>query len=176
MEELIAKRYVKALTAVSTKEELTNYGQLLTELSEALETPEIKAVILSPEVKDEQKCRLILSAIETADEKFKNLIRLLAEKKRLNLIPVLAEELEKQLSFLENRFEGVVYSAVELEEKEIKEIEKALQKRVGAEIKLHEEVGKFDGIKVEVESLGLEISFSKSRIKNMMIEHILKAI
>ena len=34
----------------------------------------------------------------------------------------------------------------------------------------------FDGVKMKIEDLGLEIHFSKSRINSQIIEHIAKAI
>jgi len=34
----------------------------------------------------------------------------------------------------------------------------------------------FDGIKVDVDGLGVEISFSRSRISDQIVDHILKAI
>jgi hypothetical protein len=37
-------------------------------------------------------------------------------------------------------------------------------------------VSDYDGIKVDIEGLGVEISFAKNIFKSQMIEHILKAV
>jgi F-type H+-transporting ATPase subunit delta len=38
------------------------------------------------------------------------------------------------------------------------------------------EVNNYDGIKVDIDGLGVEIGFAKSKFKSQMIEHILKAV
>ncbi len=176
MIELVAKRYVKALVESSSKKELEKYSKYLEQLSKAFADKDVRDILLSPEIDESKKAKLLIDSLKDADKKFVNFLKLLAEKKRVYLIPQIFDELRKQLYFVENRFEGKVYSEFDLSEKELKEIEKTLSKRVGSKIVLHKAPQKFDGIKVEVESLGIEISFSRSRIKNQIIEHILKAI
>lgn len=176
MEELVAKRYVKALVETSSIKELEKYNELLKVLSDLFEQKEISQILLSPEIDEKKKCELLLDALKDVDDKFKNLIKLLAEKKRIYLIPEISKELQKELYSLKNEYEGLVYSETDLDEKEIKEIEDTLSKRVGAKVVLKKAPQKYDGIKVEVDSLGIEISFSRSKLKNQIIEHILKAI
>ncbi len=176
MVELVAKRYIKALIESSSLEELKGYAENLAVLSEAFYEEKAGAFLLSPEVEENKKAEVLLSLLKESDAKFTNFVKLLASKKRISIIPDLYRELVERLHFLENRFEGVVYSETELKREEINEIEQTLSKRVGAQIELKPAPGEFDGIKVEVESLGIEISFSRSRIKSQIIEHILKAI
>ncbi|WP_281950553.1 F0F1 ATP synthase subunit delta [Nitrosophilus kaiyonis] len=176
MEELIAKRYVKALVDSSSIDELEKYNSILKALSSLFKEKEIKDILASPEIKEEKKCELLLNAIKEEDKKIKNFLKLLAEKKRISLIPDISRELQNQLYVLKNEYEGKVYSETELNDKELKEIEDSLSKKVGAKIVLKKSPQKYDGIKVEVDSLGIEISFSRSKIKNQIIEHILKAI
>jgi len=176
MEELIAKRYVKALIKTSDVKELEKYSQMLEALSSLFKDKKIASILYSPEINEKKKCELLLDGLKEADEKFKNLLKLLAEKKRIYLIEEIAKELKKELYKIKNEYLGKVYSETELSEKEIKEIEESLSKKVGAKIILQKSPQKFDGIKVEVDSLGIEISFSKSKLKNQIIEHILKAI
>ena len=176
MEELVAKRYVKALIESSNIEELENYLNYLEALSKAFENKDIAQILYSPEIDENKKCELLIESIKDANEKFKNFLKLLAEKKRISLIPDIYKELKNQLYILKNEYEGVVYSESELNDQEIKEIEDSLSKKVGAKIVLKKAPQKYDGIKVEVDSLGIEISFSRSKIKNQIIEHILKAI
>jgi len=176
MEELVAKRYIKALVQSSSEGELEKYNDYLKVLSALFVDTQISSILKSPEIDENKKCELLLEAVKNVDSKFKNLIRLLAEKKRISLVPDLSRELQNQLYFIKNEFKGKVYSEFDLSDDELKKIEETLSKRVGAKILLHKEPQKYDGIKVEVDSLGIEISFSRSRIKNQIIEHILKAI
>ncbi|MRJ02802.1 MAG: F0F1 ATP synthase subunit delta [Epsilonproteobacteria bacterium] len=175
MVELIAKRYIKALRQSMGKEELKETLELLQVISDLFKYPEIRGVLLSPEIKEEQKAKLLLETLKPENGKIVNLIKLLAQKRRIPMIPALARELEREIAIMEGRFTGCLYSDFDLTPEEIGEIAKALEKRVGGEIEL-KECGGYDGIKVEIDIVGLEIDFSRSKIKKQIIENILKAI
>jgi len=130
---------------------------------------------LSPEIKEERKAQLLLDAFQPDNPKIVNLIKLLAQKRRLSIFPALAKELRVQLALRERRFSGCVYSDFDLEAEDLAKLEEALSKRVGGTIQLRR-CGEYDGIKVEVDIVGVEIDFSRSRIKKQLIETILKAI
>jgi len=175
MQELVAKRYVKALQKSMSAQELKETLEVLRGIAAAFEDQKIRTLLLSPQIKEEKKAELLLEALKPQNPKIVNLIKLLALKRRLSLIPYLVRELEREIALLEKRFEGCVYSDFELSREEIEKIEKALSKRVGATIVLSP-CGTYDGIRVEVEIVGVEIDFSRSRIKKQLIENILKAI
>ena len=58
----------------------------------------------------------------------------------------------------------------------MQELSSSLSKKFDLNISLEFVENDFNGIKVDVEDLGVEINFSKSRINSQMIEHIIKAI
>ena len=176
MEELIAKRYIKALKSLMSVEELKKTLELFEIISTLFQDPKIKSVLLSPEVKEEKKAKLLIEAIKPEDKRIANFIELLAQKRRLALFPILAKELRLELAIMQKEFEGCVYSNFDLDPKEIESIQEALSKRVDASIKLKQCSHEYDGIKVEVDTIGVEIDFSRSRIKKQLIENILKAI
>ena len=176
MEELIAKRYVKALLQSASLDELKEIESYLQAIATLFKEWKIKEIIISPEVSEKEKLELLLGGLKNPNKKFVNLIKLLAQKRRLSLIPHLAKELENQIALMQRSFQGRIYSEYDLGEQEIAEIEKALSKRIGAEVKLHQTDQKYDGIKVEVDTVGIEIEFSKSKIKKQIIENILQAI
>ncbi|MRI58564.1 MAG: ATP synthase F1 subunit delta [Epsilonproteobacteria bacterium] len=177
MEELIAKRYVKALREVADLEELKEIYTYLNALSLLFKDWRAKEILVSPEVKTEQKLALLIDPIkEQVNPKLINFLKILAQKGRLGLIPAIAKELKDLIAYMEKRFEGRVYSEFELSKEELKKIEEALAKRVGGTVVLAQAPQKFDGIKVEVDTVGIEIEFSKSKIKKQLIEEILKAI
>ncbi len=174
MEELIAKRYAKALSAASKEIEKT--AKVLTVLGEAIGTESIDTVLRSPVVKESQKTEMVLAALgKEADDTLVNFVRVLGEKKRLALIPVIARVLNAELQKASNKFEGEVLSAEPLDKKELQKLEKALKKYSGAEITLKRKEARVDGIKVSVEDLGIEVNFSKERVKQQLIEHIKRA-
>ena len=176
MEELIAKRYVKALKSVMSESELQKALELFEVVTQLFGDEKIRGVLLSPEVKEEKKAQLLIDALKIEDKKLINFIRLLASKRRIALFPVLAKELKRELALMQKRFTGCVYSDFELSEDELGAIKEALAKRVGAQIELEQCGKEYDGIKVEVDTIGIEIDFSRSRIKKQLIENILKAI
>ena len=50
------------------------------------------------------------------------------------------------------------------------------QEKNDVKLSLSQNVGDYDGIKVDIDGLGVEISFSKDRLRAQLIDHILKAV
>ncbi len=176
MEELIAKRYIKALRESTSLEELQQIEQYLSAMAGLFKDWKIKEIIVSPEIKSDEKLELLIGGLKEPNKKFVNFMKVLAAKRRLSLIPLLAKELKNQIALMQKRFEGRVYSEFDLSKDEIAQIEEALAKRIGAQIKLSQAAQSYDGIKVEVDTVGIEIEFSKSKIKKQLIDEIIKAI
>ncbi len=176
MEALIAKRYVKALVETMSLDELQKTLDYLEAVAALFKDRKIKDILLSPEIKEEQKAQWILDSLKGADEKIKNFIKILAQKKRIAAIPDIVKELQRKIAQLKQEYEGVIYSNFDLQKSEIAKIEDALSKKAGAKIHLKKSEKPYDGIKVEVDTIGLEIDFSMPKIKKQLIENILKAI
>jgi F-type H+-transporting ATPase subunit delta len=77
---------------------------------------------------------------------------------------------------MNNSYTGVVYTNNELDAKYMSSIEEQFSKKFNVNLSLSQNVCDYDGIKVDIDSLGVEISFSKERLKSQMIDHILKAV
>ena len=176
MNELIAKKYVKALTQSLELDSLREVAEVLNALAEALDK-EVEKVLNAPDVTKEQRTQILLAAVEKAGSKeVNNFVKVLVQKDRIALVGDIAEVLRKYLADLEKSYSGVVYSDSEVDQKVLTELGAGLGKKYDSTISLQYEKSDFDGIKVDVEDLGIEISFSKSRINNQIVEHILKAI
>jgi F-type H+-transporting ATPase subunit delta len=120
---------------------------------------------------------ILLEAVKSANSKqINNLIRLLVEKNRIGIIPALAEGLRKNLTASTKIYKGNVYSDSIIDNKVIQDLSAGLSKKFDSKISLEFIKNDFNGIKVDVEDLGIEIDFSKSRINSQIIEHIVKAI
>jgi F-type H+-transporting ATPase subunit delta len=177
MEELIAKRYIKALSFDSDIESMKNVTSIFETLAEAFKNDNFLNVIENPEVKSNDKASILLDAVKTANsDKINNLIKLLVENKRINIIPAIANELKKDLAHSTKTYYGRIFSDTDIESKVIDDLSSGLSKKYNSTISLLFVKNDFNGIKVEVSDLGIEINFSKDRIDSQLIEHIIKAI
>lgn len=177
MEALIAKRYVKALASLMDAEALTNTKTLFDALCDAYKEKRFANVINDPQIEESAKEALLLAVVEAAkSEAVNNLIKLLVEKRRLALIPAIAEGLRLELAAMNKTYEGKVFSNSAVEASTLEALSKDLGKKMDATITLAFVETDYDGIKVEVEDLGVEVSLSKTRMNAQLIEHILKAI
>ncbi|WP_457605662.1 F0F1 ATP synthase subunit delta [Nitratifractor sp.] len=177
MNELIAKRYAKALMEVASAEELKASLTALRAIQKSLEEKELAEIVASPLVSGEEKFSLVVEPLKgKLPEKLFNLLHLMSEKGRLNLLPTLAEILSFELKREENRYEGIVEADEALSEKELKRIAKVLKHYSGAEVQLKQVSESGDGLYVAVEDLGLELSISKSRIKADLLDFIQRAL
>ena len=64
----------------------------------------------------------------------------------------------------------------ELSNDYVSSIEEQFSKKFDVKLSLSQNIGDYDGIKVDIDGLGVEISFSKDRLKSQLIDHILKAV
>ncbi len=176
MVPVVAKKYVKALLESSSNESIKKYYDDLQVLNEAYTLEKMKNILLSPTISKDEKYKFIISLIEKSDEKFSNFIKILVENDRTDLVPAICDELRYQLSIKENKFVGHIISNSDVDEKSIKSIEEKLSSKFNSSILLENIKSDYPGIKIEIEDLGVEISFSIDRLKAQMTEHILKAI
>jgi F-type H+-transporting ATPase subunit delta len=174
MEELIAKRYAQALSSVS--KDLTGALEVLNTLSEAISTPEIESTLTSPIISSEDKTAMILSAMSDDDMTLVNFVKVLGEKGRLDLIPAITKVLNSDQQRVSNEYEGVVKSASSLNGTDLANLEETLKKYTGSTIKLTQEQSDLDGVRVSVDDLGIEVNFSKQRVKEQLIDFIKKSL
>ena len=170
-----AKKYVKALIESYKQSELTGVLEIFKSLSLAFETEKFNDIINSPAIKDNAKVDLILSFIKKPDEKISNLIKLLAKNRRINFW-FFHSKRKVNNAAANNEFYGKIYSSKDIEKSKLKELEAQISKKFSANIKLEPVIANYNGVKIDVEDLGFEISFSIDRLKNKMSEYILKAI
>ena len=174
MEELIAKRYAQALSSVS--KDLPGILEVLNVLSEVISNSEIKSTLTSPIISSESKTAMILSALSDDDITLVNFIKVLGENKRLDLIPAITKVLNSDQQRVSNEYEGVLQSASSLDEATLANLEETLKKYTGSTIKLTQEKTDLDGLRVSVDDLGIEVNFSKQRVKEQLIDFIKKSL
>lgn len=177
MEELIAKRYIKALKSSSDMASLENMVVVFSTLAESFKDEKFVAIFGNPNIASQVKSEILLEAVKSADsEALNNLIKLLVENRRIQVIPAIAQELQKDMANATKTYSGVVYSDTAMADSVMQDLSSGLGKKFDSNISLSFIQSDFNGIKVEVEGLGVEINFSKDRINSQLIEHIVKAI
>ena len=175
MEELIAKRYVKALSSVAT--DINGVTEVLNTLSSVIVTPEVQAALTSPIISSQKKTEMVLSALgNDADKTLVNFIKILGENKRLYLIPAIAKVLTADLQKVANKYEGILSSNETLDAAALSKLENTLKVYTGSSIKLTQEKSNLDGLLVTVDDLGIEVNFSKQRVKEQLIDFISKSL
>ncbi|EAH6868630.1 MULTISPECIES: F0F1 ATP synthase subunit delta [unclassified Campylobacter] len=173
MEKVIAKTYAKAILE---RNDFENFYSNLLELSSAFASNKFIDILNSYEIKQDKKLELILSLLNNPSDAFKNFINLIVDNKREMLIPEITKELSEQKASKENTFLGQVYSKEKLSEEEIKNLEEKLSLKFNAKIRLDSKISDNDSVKISLDGLGYEISFSMQSLKAKMNEYILKAI
>ena len=177
MEELIAKKYIKAIKNSSDATEVKAIAEVFSVLAKSFDNDKFVSIMNNPNVSLSDKSSILLDSVKSINlVAVNNLIKLLVEKKRIFVIPALAEEFRKDLANSTKNYSGLVYSDSDIDTKVIQDLSAGLSEKFNSTIVLDFVKTDFNGIKVDVEDLGIEIDFSKSRINSQMIEHIIKAI
>lgn len=176
MKDLIAKRYIKALAKTASDNELKEIVESLGKLAGAYKIAKFKEIVESPYVEQKQKIEFVLKNIldNAASAKFSNFIKTLAEHKRLDLFEELYKELSSHLATLNKEYIAQLVVSESYDEAVLKEIESQFSKKLGVNLLLKQQIVANAGVKLMVEDLGVEVSFSQEKFANDLRNHILK--
>ncbi|MDR2904894.1 MAG: F0F1 ATP synthase subunit delta [Helicobacteraceae bacterium] len=174
--KLAAKRYAAALIAACDDKELTRAMALLDAASALFNNKKFAEIAKSPLVPNSEKCDLINAVLSEKPPKIVNLVKLLAEKNRLMALPAVAKEVRSALSGRQSAYNGLVYSQKPLAKGQLEDLAKSLTARLKAEVKLTQAAETYEGVKVAIDDLGVEVDFSKTRIKSQILGHILRGL
>ncbi|HEX5623010.1 MAG TPA: F0F1 ATP synthase subunit delta [Sulfuricurvum sp.] len=176
-QELIAKRYVQSLMAVLDDSSLDNAAELFEVLATAFNDSKFQQIMHSNDIAASVKTNLVLEMAATANSnEINNLIKLLGENGRLAFIPAIAKELKRQIASNKRVYNGRIYSDSAIDQNSVNTIARDLGTKMNATISLQFVPSNYDGVRVVVDDLNVEIDFSKSRLNAQIVEHILKAI
>ncbi len=172
----ISKRYVKALVSTLSTNELEEIQGAMGELAAATHDIKFRNIIHSPDLSKEEKSNFLLSLIEKPNDKIANFIKLLVQNGRVDELPHIAKALKSELAKIKDEYEGELISNFEVDASQVKDIESAVSKKLGKNIKLSNVVSDYPGVKVEIDDLGVEVGLSTARLQSQLVEHILKAL
>lgn len=126
-----------AFEEAQTNAALTDWSEVLGRLADAVENPELLAVIGNPSTNRAQLEALMLAlAGESAMRQQKNFVRLLVEGGRLNVLPEISAMFEQLKAEAEKTENVMVDSAFELSSEQQNKIAASLKKRLGCEVNL----------------------------------------
>lgn len=173
MDNIIAKKYAKAILAQQDPKTMIKELNII---SLAFDDDNFLKILSSLELNNEQKIDFLLSFIKKPNSKLVNLLKLLAQNSRLNLIPKILNQINKTQALKDNVHFGVIYSKIALEENQIINFEQKLSKKFQTKIKLNNQIKNIDGIKITLDELGYELSFCVDSLRVKMTDYILKTI
>lgn len=178
-ENVVARRYAKALFAVakkSSESDLDAFGKSLAELADVLDqAPEAMGFFKNPTFGADEKKAVLneLMGKLSVDPTVKNFCDLLADKERLPVLPAIAEVYKKMLEDEQGVVSGSLVTAVELSHERKKQIKDELAGKAGKELVLDFSVDKdiLGGVVLKVgdkvldASLRAQLHILKEKIK-----------
>lgn len=179
MVEIIAKKYSKAIVENIGFAELESFLKNFKKLAEPFYVKKFLDIVNSPCVSKDDKQDFLLQFADKKYanfEKIKNFIRLLAENNRLDAIPSICELLQANIDEQNNSYVGVLYLSKEGDSTSIDKIKKNLSERLNIDLDIQQRIVDIEGIKLVIEDLDIEVSFSKEYFLSELKSHILKAI
>jgi F-type H+-transporting ATPase subunit delta len=135
----IARPYAQATLALAKEQNaLQQWSEMLQFASAVAADEEMAALIDSPKLSSEQLAGLFLDICgDKLNEHGKNMIRVLAENDRLDVLAEITELFEIERAQSEGTVEAQVVSAVELSDAQKSGITESLKKRLGRDVTLN---------------------------------------
>ncbi len=171
---MIVEKYVKALLAALNEEEIVEVYEAVARLALVAKDPKFILLVKSPLLTIDEKVEILKELAECKNKKFENFVRILLENKRIDLLKEIYQSLYAAVSKHFNTYAGVVVGKVN--ENTLKAIEEKLAQKFDATIKLKLKDEDINGIKVFVDVLNVEVSVLEDKIKQDLLNQILKAI
>lgn len=170
MDNPVSKVYSKAFFELSKeKGKLEKHREDLLYISQILgEHPDFKSLVENPNVLKEDKKTLFSKIFTDIENETSNLLNILVDKSRLDIIGDLILDFGKMYNEEFNISHGIVYSVNKLEVAEIKDLQTSLEKKLGKKVELINEIDQslIGGISVLIDGKRIDNSI-KSRLEGL---------
>jgi F-type H+-transporting ATPase subunit delta len=166
----IARPYAKAIFEIATNDKI--YGQwshLLSLLAMITQNPQTVLLLADKTIPAQHLIDLIFEICgKDLDEPAKNLVRLLADNRRLSVLPEIASLYEKLRSVAENRIEVELFTFLAITSQEEENFKKFLEQQLSKTVKLICKIDKniLGGFIARAETYVIDGSL-RSRLKNL---------
>ncbi|MGH8735812.1 MAG: F0F1 ATP synthase subunit delta [Burkholderiales bacterium] len=140
----VARPYARAVYELAKERSaLPKWSEMLADLARIIEVPILYRLIRSPLATPQVRAALIIEiAGDALDEQGRGLIRLLADNRRLELLPEIAAMFETLRGDAEGTLEVEMSAAAPMDKEQQEHIRAALSKRLGRDVHLHSSVDK----------------------------------
>jgi F-type H+-transporting ATPase subunit delta len=131
-----ARPYAKAVFELAqVSDRFESWSEMLSFMAAVAHDSTMRAVLDSPSLTNKQAVDIFTSVCkEQLDQQGENFVKLLAENRRLTILPDIAALFAFYRSEAEGKLEAEVVSAKKLKEKELTAITVALEKRLGRNV------------------------------------------
>lgn len=138
----IARPYAKAVFALACEQDkLAEWSETLGVAAGVVSDRRVAELLHSPRVTSAELADLIIGlCADKADELAGNFIRVLAQYRRLNVLPEIVSLFESLRGEYENSVDVSLYSALPVSQAHQDKIAEALRKRLGRDVRLHCEI------------------------------------
>ena len=134
----LARPYAKAVFADANENgALDTWTTVLGLLSACVAEPKVKQYLANPSLTSQQHAQTVIEVCgDQLNEAAKNLVVVLAENKRLELLPEVLKLFEELKAQLQNTVDVVVTSAYPLSEVQNQQLEKALKAKLNRDVRM----------------------------------------
>jgi F-type H+-transporting ATPase subunit delta len=135
----IARPYAKAVFELAkAAKALDHWSDTLKGLAELVAIPAVQVLINDPMVTPAKRAAVLIDACgKELDTQGANLLEVLSENRRLDILPEIAADFEHLKALAENTIEVEYRAPMALDEAEQEKLVAALRKRLGREVELH---------------------------------------
>jgi F-type H+-transporting ATPase subunit delta len=138
----VARPYAEAVFKLAdASDSLANWSDMLAALARVAGDARIDAAIKDPNLSDAQVAGLFISVLKLSGAA-ENLVRVLAENGRLELLPYIREQFEALKNEREGVMEAEVQSAFDLSDAQVADLVSRLEKKFGRKVKAKVSVDK----------------------------------
>ena len=134
---ILARRYAKALFSLGKEQGKTeSYSEALGAIAELYKDESVESALINPlyPLDARQKVMAKIAELAKADTILTRFLNLLLEKKRADILPDIAHEMQVMVDQEQNISHGSVVSAIELDDALKKKIQQTLEKITGNKV------------------------------------------
>lgn len=157
----IARPYAKALFGLAQEKNQTeSWLSGLQQLASVVQQQKVVSLIEQPDIGAVEKAAMLVELVGLNDTNLKNFVSVLAEQKRLQVLPEVYAQYQDLTLALNHTQRAVISSAYALTDAQLADLTANLQKRFGSNLEVTTQVdsGLIGGVKVEVGDQVLDLS------------------
>lgn len=157
----IARPYAKALFGLAQeKDQIKSWLGGLKELAAIVKDEKVISLIEQPDASASEKAKLLIDLADLSDNGLANFVTVLAEQKRLLVLPEVYAQYQDLALTLNNTKSATIYSAYELTQAQIDDLTAMLKKRFDSNLEVSTQIDPelIGGVKVEVGDQVLDLS------------------